>query len=233
MRTMSKLLAFSTQSESALRFIYDNILKSGLGAVNKSELEVILFSALMLYSEWKELGDLELSKELGITQGKVRTLREKASLRYLKLTLDEALASFAECVKTAEIDDTGRYLEILVPDIAVQREIEGLLKKQRVLYKKQLNSMVVQLRIDKFVDMVKGSKSFTEAYGSDEKRLVTDLIARRKEFARFSSVKLTSTVERLSTLLGALKSVDIGQLLSVLQIDVADIQAVLRGWVGK
>lgn len=220
-------------SHEALTFIYENVLKSGLGAVNKGELEVILFSALMLYSDWKSKTDLELSKELGVTQSKVRSLREKASLRYIKLTLDEALASFAECIMNGETDVTGTYLEVLIPDIAVQKEIEGLLKNKRILYKKQLNTMIIQIRLDKFVGLFEKSPELAEKYNGDQKQFVRDLIAKRKEFKKLADKKLTTPIEKISRLLSLLKEFKASELFDAFSTTTQEVEEYLKEWFGR
>jgi len=222
-----------SKADEALSFIYENVLKSGLGAVNKGELEVILFSTLMLYSDWKNKSDLDLSKELGVTQAKIRGLREKASLRYIKLTIDEALTSFAECILHGETDATGTYLDVQIPDVAVQKEIEGLLKSKRIMYKRQSNGMSIQLRLDKFISLFEQSPELATKYHGNQKQFIKDLIEKRKEFQRAVGKKLTTPIERFSKLLSLLKDFKASELFDAFSMNAKDIADFLKVWFGR
>jgi len=222
-----------THESLALSFIYENVLKSGLGAVNKGEIEVILFSALMLHSDWKSKDDLELSKELGVTQAKIRSLREKASLRYIKLTVDEALSSFADAILRGETDSTGTYLEVLIPDIAVQKEIEGLLKSKRILYKRSSSNMTIQLRLDKFIALFEQSPELASKYGGNQKQFIKDLISKRRELQKVVGSKLTTPIEKISKLLPLLKEFKASELFDVFSTTAKELTDYLTGWFGK
>ena len=81
---------------AALDFIFENALKSGFGTLSKTELDTILFAAIMEFGDKSSTTDLELSKYLKITQRRVQSLKEKVSVKYIPLSKTEAIDLFIE-----------------------------------------------------------------------------------------------------------------------------------------
>ena len=67
------------QEKDALEFILSNSFKSGFGTLSKTELDLILFTAVLKFSDQKNYSELALSKYLQITQQRIRNLKEKSA----------------------------------------------------------------------------------------------------------------------------------------------------------
>lgn len=134
----------------ALDFILTNSLKSGFGTLSKSELDLILFTAILKYSGSKENSDYNLSKYLQITQQRIRNLKEKASVKYLAINREEAIKKFIEKSEYAKIETI--YIDVPVNDVSVKNEIEELLDKNNILMHYQLNPKIFRMRIDDFYE---------------------------------------------------------------------------------
>jgi hypothetical protein len=139
-----------TKTTDALNFILENAFKSGFGTLSKTELDLILFTAILKYSNQKDISDHALSKYLQITQAKVRNLKEKASVKYITISSDEAIKKFLEKLTNAKIED--KYIDIPVYDIAVKNEIEALMDAHNILLHSQLNPKIFRLRIDDYLE---------------------------------------------------------------------------------
>lgn len=139
------------QKDEALDFILENAFRSGLGTLNKSELDSILFDALMKYGNKNSLTDLELSKYLQITQRKIQNLKEKVSVKYLQITREEAIEEFISKLESAKKDDI--YIDIPIRNIAVKNEIEGILDENDILLHSQLNTKIFRVRIDDLLEL--------------------------------------------------------------------------------
>jgi hypothetical protein len=138
--------------KEALDFIFDNAFKSGFGTLGKSDLDLILFEAVLKYSDNKSKSDLELSKYLQITQQRIRALKEKASVKFPAIDRKEAIDQFLEKAKKAKVDD--KYIDVPINDISVKNEIEGWLDELDIVLHSQLNPKVFRLRIDDFMELL-------------------------------------------------------------------------------
>ena len=130
----------------ALDFIFENALKSGFGTLSKTELDAILFAAIMEYGDQSSTADLELSKYLRITQRRVQSLKENVSVKYKQLDQKEAIKFFVSRLEYAKKDE--KYIDIPINNVAVRNEIEGMLDEYNILLHLQLNSKIFRVRID-------------------------------------------------------------------------------------
>ncbi len=140
------------QEKEALDFILTNCFRAGFGTVPKSEIDLILFTALLKYSDENVDNDYELSKYLQITQRQISNLKEKASVKYLQITSEEAISIFLDKANSAKLDD--KYIEIPINNIAVKNEIEAILDKNDILLQSQLNPKIFRLRVDDFFELI-------------------------------------------------------------------------------
>ena len=138
--------------EEALDFILSNAFRSGFGALSKTDLDLILFAAIVLHSDKNSETDFQLSKYLQITQQRVRNLREKVSVKFPSIDREKAIRLFLEKTKKARVDD--KFIEIPVNDVAIKNEIEAILDEKDVLLHTQLNPKIFRLRIDDFLDVM-------------------------------------------------------------------------------
>jgi hypothetical protein len=124
---------------AALEFILKNAFKSGFGTLNKSELDLILFAAIMKFGYDGDT-DLQLSKYLQITQRRISNLKEKVSVKYSLIDNKKAIKYFIEKLEFAKKSDT--YIDVPIADVAVKNEVEGILDKYNLLLHSQLNQKI-------------------------------------------------------------------------------------------
>lgn len=136
---------------AALEFILKNAFKSGFGTLNKSELDLILFAAIMKFGYDGDT-DLQLSKYLQITQRRISNLKEKVSVKYSLIDTKEAIRYFIEKLEFAKKSDT--YIDVPIADVAVKNEVEGILDKYNLLLHSQLNQKIFRIRIDDLFELL-------------------------------------------------------------------------------
>ena len=150
--TTNKNIVKAGMEKESLDFIFENCFKSGFGTLNKTEIDLILFAAILKFSEDVNHSDHKLSKYLQITQQRVRNLKEKASVKYLAMSREDAVDIFVEKCDMAKLD--GSYIDVPVNDVAVKNEIEALLDELDILLHSQLNPKIFRIRIDDFLELI-------------------------------------------------------------------------------
>lgn len=150
--TLTENIISDGKEEQALKYILRNCFRSGFGTLSKTELDLILFTAILKFSDNANLTDYALSRYLQITQQRVRNLKEKASVKYIPITREEAIERFTEKAQSANLEDI--YLDIPVFDVAVKNEIEAILEENNILLYSQLNPRIFRLRIDDFLELI-------------------------------------------------------------------------------
>lgn len=100
---------------------------------------------------YKGCSDYLISKELGITQQRVRNLKVKNHLVYPPEESDSWITSFASLVENARLDNDK--IVISIPDPNLYIEIENYLEENGSYIEKQLNSKLMVMRIEYFIDV--------------------------------------------------------------------------------
>jgi len=96
--------------------------------------------------------DFRLSKELGITQARVRSLRMQKELRYPGENPDWRKV-FADCVKNARYDEVKHLVKMSVPDVTVLTELRHFVEEHGWYDEYQLNPKLFQCRLDIFIEI--------------------------------------------------------------------------------
>lgn len=152
MENITSDIPFKEKAKSeALNFILKNAFKSGFGTLSKSELDLILFAAIMKFG-CDDYTDLQLSKYLQITQRRISNLKEKVSVKYSLIDTKDAIKCFIEKLEFAKKSDT--YIDVPIADVAVKNEIEGILDKYNLLLHSQLNQKIFRIRIDDLFELL-------------------------------------------------------------------------------
>ncbi len=143
--------SFSEEAKIELAdLIINNYYNHNFGHLSKSDLELLLFD--QYYNVAKEKTDYELSKSLGITQTRVRTLKER---RILQLHNGECnwKEEFIKAIENAKYDDTCKKIKIIIQDINVQNEIRNLIEEKGWYDDYSLNRKMIQIPLACFIDI--------------------------------------------------------------------------------
>ncbi len=157
--------------------VFDKIAKNyfnkNFGTMTKSDFELLLFSE---YIECKlehkeDFSDYILSKELGITQSRIRSLKERKELIYphdgfnWKDDVSRALIN-------AKYDEKDHKVRFMIEDINVQNELRHFIEQYGWYDECSLNKKLSVIPIAGFVDIF-GNES--ELFSEEAKKSIEEL----------------------------------------------------------
>lgn len=141
--------------------ISDCFYNSNFGKTSKTDIELMMFDFYMKKMiaenqnedgtvDYNKCSDYKISKELGITQQRVRNLKIK---NQLVNPIDFAWEkSFARLINNARYEDKKVILSI--PDPNLYLEIQNFIEENGAYVEKQLNSKILQIRVEYFIDLI-------------------------------------------------------------------------------
>lgn len=161
-----------TQEQKCAIFdkIAENYFQRNFGSMSKSDFETLLFSEYIENRIANQLpfDDYSLSKELGITQSRIRSLKEKKELKYPYAEFNWK-NSFVEAVKNAKLDKTDHYIKIIVQDVNVMNEVRNYIEQKGWYDECSLNKKLLRIPMDCFTEILFEDESFTSAFSEEAK----------------------------------------------------------------
>lgn len=124
------------------------------GSMSKSDLEILLFSEYIEHclKNNEDFDDYTLSKQLGITQQRVRSLKEKKELKYPHENFTWADV-FAKSLDNAKYDKSDRHIKMIIEDINVMNEIRHYIEKRGWYDECSLNKKMLNIPLECFIDI--------------------------------------------------------------------------------
>lgn len=143
------------------------------GSLTKADFETLLFSEYIEHRIKNKLpfDDYSLSKELGITQSRIRALKERKELKYpyKDFTWQNA---FAESVKNAKVDPNDHYVKMIIQDVNVMNEIRNFIEINGWYDECSLNKKLLRIPLDCFVEICYNSNVFDDVFSEDTKKAI-------------------------------------------------------------
>lgn len=153
-------------AEDKIKFfdeISDCFYNANFGLLSKSEFELMMFRFYLEKMiadntckdgtiDYSKCSDYKISKDLGITQQKVRNLKVKNQLTH-PIDFDWKKA-FANLIENARYDKITQKITLNIPDPNLYLEIQNFIEDSGAYIEKQLNSKVLQLRVEYFIDLI-------------------------------------------------------------------------------
>lgn len=195
-------IAIPEKSKSkALDFILENVLKLGFGTLNKSDLDLVIFTCIFKNLNKENQNEIYLSRTLQIPKNKIRSLMEKMHLKYVRLNSKDAISIFQEKCEYASI--TSNFIDIPINDIRVKYEIENIMEESNILLHSQLNSKIFRLRIADFFElMITFETILNDSLKRPdlEKKLIKTLLESIKKDKKFESkFEKSKTIEDIKS----------------------------------
>lgn len=159
MNTVKYQELFSDEKSKAKAFdlIAQNYYFGNFGTMQKSDFDVLMFSIYLerileqSEEDMNAYSDYELSKLLGITQSRVSRLKVKKQLKYPYTGFDWK-RSFQRVSKNARYEN-GK-IKIHIPDKNLFLELQNAIEKEGGYVEIQLNSKLLQVSPEYFVDLM-------------------------------------------------------------------------------
>ena len=158
---------------SAFAMIAAAYYNRNFGTMAKADFETLLFSIYIEHCLDNDLpyDDHTLSRALGISQSRVRTLKERKELRYPREAFNWQEA-FVRYMAGARYDEGSRLVKMQVPDVNVLTELRSYLEAHGWYDEYQLNPKLFQCRADLFVKLCRSlDGGETELDGAARERL--------------------------------------------------------------
>ena len=149
-------------------FLTTNLFKQGFGILSKSEIDLILFAAILRTDDSINRSDYQLSKFLQISQARVRALKEKLSVKFESMDTDQAIQLFLEKIDRSKIENS--HIEIPINDISLRNTIVSLIEEHDIMLKSELNPKIFKLRIEDFFELILLFDNNSNNLNEDKKR---------------------------------------------------------------
>lgn len=154
-----------TEEEKAAMFdeISAHFYEANFGQMSKSDIELMMFRFYIEKMvadnqdadgtiDYTKCSDYKISKDLGITQQRVRNLKVKNQLTCpVEYDWKAALARLTE---HARYDKVTKKVTLNIPDPNLYLEIQNFIEENGAYIEKQLNSKILQLRAEYYIDLV-------------------------------------------------------------------------------
>lgn len=157
-------VSFSDE-EKAERFdrIASLFYNANFGQASKADIELLMFDIYIkkIISDnenddgtidYRKCSDYKISKDLGITQQRVRNLKVKNQLVHpIEFDWKAALATLT-C--NARYDSNTKKITINIPDPNLFYEIQNFIEEQGAYVEMQLNSKILQIRVEYYIELI-------------------------------------------------------------------------------
>lgn len=127
------------------------------GTMQKSDFDVLMFSIYIEQifkntgNDFNSYSDYTLSKELGITQQRINSLKQKKELKYPQKNFDWKIA-FETYLKKSKYTDNK--IKVYIPDPNVYLEIKNIVEMNGGIVDIKRNKSILQLSPADFIELV-------------------------------------------------------------------------------
>lgn len=143
-----------------IKDLCERYFNRNFGTIAKSEIDLIMFhhyyAQKLITNNGKNPSDYDISKELGITLSKVRSLRTKDYLQ--NLSSYDWKHELVTMIEQADFVKKNDDIEILISDVILMMELRNFLEKNKLIDEYVLNPKVFRCSVDVFIkiyEMVK------------------------------------------------------------------------------
>lgn len=186
------------EKERAFDEIASHYFDRNFGSMTKMDYETLLFSVYLRHLKDSNLpsDDYSISRSLGITQSKVRSLKMRNELRDPSAKDDSWMNEFADCVRTAIYDEKKRLVKVMVPEVTVMMELRHFMENNHWYDEYQLNPKLFQCPLDFYLPLCEKISGNSIRLDDSVKEKLEDLskIANEKEQSAMSVI-LNGAVE--------------------------------------
>ena len=154
--------------------VIEQYLNRGFGSMNKNDFEVWIFNEWRK-SQSKDLSDYQISKELKISEAKIKRLKYEADLKY-SFNEVELLDKFFCLVEKAKYKKEGEKLIFVISDKLLRQYITSVLEDDGRFLESSLTSSTVSIYIDDFIFLLEKFK-----FNEEERKNIEELVLQKEE----------------------------------------------------
>lgn len=157
--------------------VFDKIaalyFEKNFGSTTKSDFETLLFSEYIEHCMrcGEPYDDYSLSKKLGITQSRVRSLKERKELKYPYRDFDWKDA-FVKSASNAKYDETDHYVKFIIQDVNVMNEVRHFIEEKGWYDECSLNRKLLRIPLDCFTEICIEDESVTNLFSLEAQNAI-------------------------------------------------------------
>lgn len=164
--------------------------RRNFGSVSKADFETLLFSEFIecCINHNEPFDDYSLSKALGITQTRIRSLKERKGLKY-PLNEDDPnwwKKPFAEAVKNAKYDEKDHCVKFIIQDVNVMNEARHYIEESGWYDECSLNRKLLRIPLDCFTDICIDENEINELFSEKERKTINKIAQENSEITAFA-----------------------------------------------
>ena len=155
------------------------------GTMSKADFETLLFSEYIEHclNSDENIDDYVLSKQLGLTQSRIRSLKERKELKYPRKDFDWK-KSLADEIKNAKYDENDRSIKVIIQDVNVMHEIRHYIENCGWYDECTQNKKLLKISLDCFIDIfIENDEIFSE----ETRKILENLDPDNKDIKDFLS----------------------------------------------
>ena len=145
-----------TEKEKIALFdkISERYFERNFGTMLKSDMDTLIFSAYIEHRLDNDLpyDDYTLSNQLGITESRVRSLKERKQLQYPYKDYDWKTA-FVKLIPNARYNETKKLIQLNIGDINLIKDVRNFVYSHGWYDEFQLNPKLFQCRLEFFISL--------------------------------------------------------------------------------
>ena len=170
-------MEFTGEEKTAL---FDKIsalyFNKNFGSTSKVDIETLLFSEYIEHRLRFNLpfDDYTVSKELGITQSRVRSLKERKELKYPYKEFTWRTA-FASAVEKAKYDEHDHYVKFIIQDVNVMNEARHFIEEKGWYDECSMNKKLLRIPLDCFTEICLEDESISDLFSDETKKRVNKI----------------------------------------------------------
>lgn len=134
--------------------IAENYFDKNFGTMLKSDFETLIFSYYIenLIENNQNFDDYSISKKLGISESRVRTLKERKELKYPYKKYNWKQA-FSEIIKYAHYDEKNELVQLKIEDVNLLKDLRYFMNSHHYFDVYQLNPKLFQCKLEFFIQI--------------------------------------------------------------------------------
>lgn len=156
------------------------------GSTSKADFETLLFSEYIEHCLKSNLpfDDYTLSKDLGITQSRIRSLKERKELKYPYKDFNWKIP-FAQAVEKAKYDEHDHYVKFIVQDVNVMKEARHFIEEKGWYDEYSLNKKLLRIPLDCFAEICLEDDSISNLFSAEVKKKIKRVANSDNEIIKF------------------------------------------------
>lgn len=169
--------------------VFDKIaalyFEKNFGSTTKADFETLLFSEYIEHCMrcGAPYDDYSLSKILGITQNRIRSLKERKELKYPYSDFDWKDA-FVKSASNAKYDETDHYVKFIIQDVNVMSEVRHFIEEKGWYDECSLNKKLLRIPLDCFTEICIEDESITNLFSSEAKNAIKKIANADSDIAK-------------------------------------------------